>query len=470
MNFLLIFSLVGQVVSIQDSLLVSARRLIRNGDTTSALRMVEEFVEEKSDPEAYRKAALFLRSSGLKDKAYALLEKGRKRLGRDYLFAREFYIYALEKRDYESALREAMNRLLEGEDPGRVKREVLMVSRYLGKDRAIDLVRKWMKKHRKFSRAHAVLAELYLSVGRIAEAAREFELAGEGRANISLAREALQMGEPSVAMSILRGFEEKERDARWEFLMGRCFAELGEYEKAVEHLEKAEEAGVRGARELIMDIYLGRLNRPDLVLKATSSEGFDPVRIKALIRMGKAEKALEECSKCDTTQDGLYYCGLASLINGDFARADSFFNALLSRYIAGERVDDVFYFKEILMSGAEGEARKYFEALGYLLSGDVERAAGIARENYGMGGSLKPYFGYLWGNVLEKEGKWGEAFSLYREIYSKFPGYIAGECALRAYDIASKRLNDPALAKEVLREFILKYPDSSFSEYFRTLL
>ena len=470
MNSLLLVFLLSQIVSLQDSLLIRARRLIRSGDTAGAIGVIEQFVEKKSDPEAYRKAAIFLRSSGLKEEAYALLERGRKKLGMDYLFAREFYIRALEKRDYEVAIREAMNRLIEGEDPGRVKREVLMVSRYLGKEKAIELVRKWMKRHRKITRAHLVLAELYLSAGKIEKAAREFELAGEVHANIALAREALQMGEPSVALSILQGFDEKERDAMWEFLMGRCLSELGEYEKAVEHLRKAEEGGVKGARDLIMDVYLERLNRPDLVLKATSSRGFDPVRIKALIKMGKSEEALKECSECDTTQEGLYYCGLASLIRGDFTLADSFFNMLLRRYIAGERVNDVFYFKEILMSGSEGEARKYFEALGYLLSGDAEKAARIARDRYGSSGALKPYFGYLWGKVMEKEGKWGDAFSLYREIYRKSPGYIAGECALRAYDIASERLNDPALAKEVLREFILKYPDSSFSEYFRTLL
>ncbi len=470
MKFITLLFLVSQVISSRDSLYIKLRQYLREGDTLSAVRCVREFVKVNSTADDYRKAATYLKVLGLRKEAVALLEEGRRKLRKNYLFARDFYIDALNKRDYVRAFKELLNRLKDGEPVKRVEKGALYLVRYIGREKAVDIAKKWIKRNPNVRGAHIILAELYLDGGDIERAAREYELAGESNESIELARKAIALGNGNVALSILEKIPESVRDSIWEYLMGKALVQLGRYSEALGYLESAEKKGIEEARALVLDIYVNRLNKPERVLRITQDMGFSPMRIYALLRLGRIDEACKECEQCDTTEDGLYYCGIASLLSGDYQRADSIFRKLLTLYIGGERANEVLYLMELTSSAAGPDLKQYFKAFGDFIAGKLEVAGEKAKKGYEAGGPLKPYFGFLWAEILEKSGKAGDAFALYKELAENSTGYIAGESALKAYRIAKDRMENLALGQDVLRQFILRFPDSPYSEYFRSLL
>ena len=454
-----------------DTLIQKIRELIKNNNIEKAETLTHQYLQENKNKEAYLLISRLFKNFGYREKGLSILKEGRRVLKDESLFAHEFYIDAISKRDFKTGLKEALNLLAQGKNISWVEREIIRIKKFLGLDATVKEIKRWQKKHKKVEGVKEILASLYISEDRLKDAVEIIGKKGDSKSLEKLALMALKENKPDIALDALNKIKEKERGSSWFFLFGKTMELVGNLEEAVRYYEIAWKSGYEDAKTPLFEILLVPLNDPERVLSLVKIP--DEWYIRALLKLGKFDEAESLCMYISENEEIAYLCAELTLLQGNILAADSLFREMLVKYGRGNRVNDALLWLYLINNyGGETDFLFLLKMERFYIQGKyTEVEDKIKKILKSKGGSpLIPYFVYLLASTLEKERKYDEAFSLLIEAGNTGENFIGAKSYLKAHQIAKNELKNEELSRDILRKLLLQYPDSPYADVARTYL
>jgi tetratricopeptide (TPR) repeat protein len=461
------------------------------GDTLFLLTKIRSQLDARRMNEAFREGDRYLvleptragyarlgriyRSKGLPREALELWRRGRTALGKDHLFAREFYLKALNERDYLEAIREALNGLLDGETLSWVTREMTRVARFLGEDRTENEIQGWVRAHPEVREGHVVLGQFYLDRGNLELASRELRAAQDEAGLMALAGRLSVEGMYELCLDVLESIPEGERSGAYHGILGRTLRGLGRFEDAASALKRAYESGEEAVDELV-SCYLEDLRDPEAVLALEPRHGVD-LRghwARALFHLGEPDSALTllEGAGENIRGEDRFLQGELLFYSGRAEASDSVLKAFINDAPDAPQVTQALFYLEIITSLKEEPGFGTYVALERDLALgrhsevlDAAREAALAETD----STLRSLDRFVMGRALLRTDRVGEAIGLFREIGAESPDYVGARSLFEAYR-AAEALGDMELGEEILRDLILGFPDSPYAQVARSYL
>jgi len=458
-------------LSSPDTLIPKIRELIKQQNLEEAEVLAHQYLRESRSEESYLLVWRLFKNLGHRDKGFVFLKEGRKVLKDETLFAHEFYIDAISRRDFKTAIKEALNLLVRGRNISWVKREIIRIKSFLGLDATIKEIKKWKKKHKKVRETDEILASLYINEGRLKDAVKVLGKEGDPVSLERLAEQALKEDKSDIALQALLSIKEKDRENSWHFLYAKIKEKEGKLEEAAENYKIAWMGGYKDAKTPLLELLMDRINDPEGVILLTKDNP-DEWYMRALLRLGRFGEAESLCFYIKN-EEMAYLCAELTLIRGDIEGADSLFNEILRRYGKGERVNDALLWLYLISNyGEETDFLYFLEMKNLYLQGKYAELEGKIKDflKGARDSPLTPHYLYLLGSALEKERKYDEALSFFLEAGKAGESFVGAKSLLKAFHIAKNELKNIEFSKDILRKLLFLYPDSPYSEVARTYL
>jgi predicted Zn-dependent protease len=457
------------IFSSSDTLITKIRESLKKKDIEEANHLAEIYLKENKDEGSYLLVSRLFSGAGYREEALYLLKEGRRVLRDETLFAHEFYIDAISKREFKRAVREALNLLLKGRDMRWVEREIIRIKSFLGLEVTVEEIKRWRKKY-KLEEVDDIIASLYINEGKLEEAVKVLGKKGEPSSLERLAEQALREGKFRIALDALNRVGDEHRDPVWFYLYAKAKENLGELEEAAKNYEIAWRGGVGEARIPLFELLLDPLNNPKKVLSLTEDNP-DEWYMRALLRLGRFEEADSLCSHIVENEEVSFMCAELKLLEGDLGLADSLLREILMKYGRGKRANDALIWLYLINNyGGESDFLLFLDMEKLYLQGKYGELEGRIREILKGKSRLKPYYLNLYASALLRKGNYNEALSLLLEAGKSGESYIGAKSLLMAARIAEDNLKNRELSKDILRDLLLNYPDSPYAEVARTQL
>ncbi len=438
---------------------IEALNKLGKRDTLKTL--INMYLSKKRSPSVYRNLYSFLYFSVDKDFALDVLKKGRKALGSDTLFAREFYYTSLWNRDFKQALYELFNFYLQTRSITLLRQEFRRIEKFFDENTVKEVINRWLKLHPDHREVKIVLADYYMRKGRPREMLKELKESGYTRNLKEFAKYLISTGDYTHADSLLK--LETLRDGAWYFLRAQVLAKLGNYRKSANLYKIAyEKFRVKDARDSLLSLLFFRLKDFNSVLRYSGPE--DELRIRALLALGKDQEFLK-ISPAGEVQ--LFYRGLYFFLSENPDSAGYYWEKLARRFPASKYLYRAFFLREIQDNFGKTEVfKKFLSVENLILRWRIDSAEATLRSVQDTTGLMK----FELARIQELRGDYELSVATYLGLAKERSNFLSPYAYFRAFRIASERLKNPELAGKIGKKLIEEYPRSPYAAATRSLL
>ncbi len=417
-------------------------------DTQRLRRYLFRYPHEATQEAALSWVYLRLRNSRWRFLTAEWLDSVRTLLGHDP-FGRQHYMEALQRRDFQEALRWLFVVAQQSHDLRWPLRELRRLAPFVD----LEDARRILQALGNPREGQALLSRLYLLKGHREEAYRLARQARDPRVLLLLAREALAEAEVGEALRLLEAIPEKQRSPEAWLLLARTYRELGEPEQALQAYRRALP---RGRREFLA--YLLQTGRARQV-PALADSGTLDLAAWAYVLLGDTARA-ESLTRQIPGARGEALRIRLSLLQGRVARADT----LIRRYALHYPEDPWTAEALTLLDLLQTDPRLLPEIQRYLASG-FPRSDTVPDTL-----SPNPAARFLRALAAENQGHLDQALGLYRELAEADTSAWAALALYRAGRLYLEAIGDTLQARTLWITLLQRFPKSPYAALARSAL